>query len=185
AFELGRSFVRPEYQRHYAPLLLLWKGIAKCIEKRPECPVLFGAVSISSDYHPLSRALIMNFMTGRMSGELAEHVKARRSYRRPMVLPKHIKQLNSLVSTLDELSATVSDLERDGKGVPVLLRHYLKIGGQFLGFNVDSSFSNALDGLIFADLRTVPGPMLERCMGKTGAAAFRAWHSDPAAKLTL
>src|SRR5580700_8336398 len=26
ALELGRSFVRPEYQRQYAPLLLLWKG---------------------------------------------------------------------------------------------------------------------------------------------------------------
>jgi putative hemolysin len=185
AFEVGRSFVRPEYQRHYAPLLLLWKGIAKCIEMRPECPVLFGAVSISGDYHPLSRALILNFMTGRMSGDLAEHVKARHSPRRPMVLPKHIKQLNSLLNTLDELSATISDLETDGKGVPVLLRHYLKLGGQFLGFNVDASFSNALDGLIFADLRTVPGPMLERCMGRNGAAAFRAFHSDRRGKLTL
>ncbi len=29
ALELGRSFVRPEYQRQYAPLLLLWKGIAR------------------------------------------------------------------------------------------------------------------------------------------------------------
>lgn len=185
AFELGRSFVRPEYQRHYAPLLLLWKSIAKCIERRPECPVLFGAVSISSDYHPLSRALIMNFMTGHMSCELADHVKARRGYRRPMVLPKHIKQLNSLVSTLDELSSTVSDLERDGKGVPVLLRHYLKLGGQFLGFNVDANFSNALDGLIFADLRMAPAPMLDRCMGRSGAAKFRAWHESTSSKAEL
>lgn len=185
AFELGRSFVRPAYQRHYAPLLLLWKGIAKCVERRPECAVLFGAVSISSDYHPLSRALIMNFMTGHMAPELAEHVSARRSYRKPMVLPKHIKHLNSMLNTLDELSATVSDLERDGKGVPVLLRHYLKLGGQFLGFNVDSNFSNALDGLIFADLRTAPGPILDRCMGRAGAAAFRAWHSKSAPAFTL
>lgn len=185
AFELGRSFIRTEYQRHYAPLLLLWKGIAKCIEQRPDCPVLFGAVSISSDYHRLSRALIVNFMTGHMAGELAEHVAARKSYRRPMVLPKHIKQLNSLVNSLDELSATVSDLEKDGKGVPVLLRHYLKLGGQFLGFNVDSRFSNTLDGLIFADLRTAPAPMLERCMGRSAAAAFRAWHQLPDAKRTL
>ncbi len=27
ALELGRSFIRPEYQRQYAPLLLLWKGM--------------------------------------------------------------------------------------------------------------------------------------------------------------
>lgn len=179
AFELGRSFIRSEYQKHYAPLLLLWKGIARCVERRPECPILFGAVSLSSDYHPLSRALIVNFMTGRMATDLAEHVKARRSYRGPVVLPKHIKQLNYLVNTLDELSATVSEIESDGKGVPVLFRHYLKLGGQFLGFNVDPNFSNTLDGLILADLRTAPAAMLDRCMERSGAAAFRAWHSLP------
>ncbi len=43
ALELGRSFVRPEYQRQYAPLLLLWKGIARFVAAHPETPVLFGA----------------------------------------------------------------------------------------------------------------------------------------------
>ena len=27
ALEVGRSFVRPEHQRNYASLMLLWKGI--------------------------------------------------------------------------------------------------------------------------------------------------------------
>ena len=53
ALELGRSFVRPEYQRQYAPLLLLWKGIARFVAARPETPVLFGAVSISNEYSSL------------------------------------------------------------------------------------------------------------------------------------
>src|SRR5208283_345467 len=34
--ELGRSFVRLEYQRLYAPLLLLWKGIARFVARYPE-----------------------------------------------------------------------------------------------------------------------------------------------------
>src|SRR5437899_4529059 len=50
ALELGRSFVRPEYQRQYAPLLQLWKGIARFVASRPQTPVLFGAVSISNEY---------------------------------------------------------------------------------------------------------------------------------------
>jgi hypothetical protein len=39
ALELGRSFVRPEYQRQYAPLLLLWKGIARLLatQRRFRC----------------------------------------------------------------------------------------------------------------------------------------------------
>jgi hypothetical protein len=39
-----------EYQRQYAPLLLLWKGIARFVAAHPETPVLFGAVSISNEY---------------------------------------------------------------------------------------------------------------------------------------
>jgi len=50
ALELGRSFIRPEYQRQYAPLLLLWKGIARLLATQAKIPVLFGAVSISNDY---------------------------------------------------------------------------------------------------------------------------------------
>ena len=50
ALELGRSFVRTEYQKQFAPLLLLWKGITRFIQRRPEAPVMFGAVSISNEY---------------------------------------------------------------------------------------------------------------------------------------
>lgn len=47
AVELGRSFVVPEYQKNYVPLLLLW-GITRVVQRRPKAPVLFGAVSISN-----------------------------------------------------------------------------------------------------------------------------------------
>ncbi len=58
ALELGRSFVRPEYQRSYSPLLLLWKGIGSYIAREPRYRTLFGPVSISRDYSDLSRSLI-------------------------------------------------------------------------------------------------------------------------------
>ena len=38
---------------------------------------------------------------------------------------------------LEEMSSSISEIEGDGKGVPVLLRQYLKIGGELLAFNVD------------------------------------------------
>ncbi len=42
---------------------------------------------------------------------------------------------------LDELSQPITDVEADGKGLPILLRQYAKIGGKLLGFNVDRKFS--------------------------------------------
>lgn len=38
ALELGRSSVRRQYQRHYVPLLLLWKGIARFVAAHPVSP---------------------------------------------------------------------------------------------------------------------------------------------------
>src|SRR5882672_2633379 len=55
AIELGRSFIRAEYQRSFAPLMLLWRGIGRYIVRVPDYAVLFGAVSISNDYDPSSR----------------------------------------------------------------------------------------------------------------------------------
>jgi putative hemolysin len=176
AIELGRSFIRREYQKHYAPLLLLWKGIAKVAQRHPDCPVLFGAVSISSDYHSLSRTLIVNFLNGHIADNMAGWIKPRRGFRSSKFVPKSVQDLTHLLNNIEELSASVQDIESDGKGLPVLIRQYLKIGGKLLGFNVDPSFSNALDALVMADLRTASPAMLDRCMGRAGAAEFRAYH---------
>ena len=63
ALELGRSFIHLDYQRQYAPLLVLWKGIGTYIVRHPETPVLFGAVSISADYSLASRELLTSYLS--------------------------------------------------------------------------------------------------------------------------
>jgi len=183
ALELGRSFVTPQYQRHYAPLLLLWKGIARLITMRPEVPVLFGAVSISNDYSPISRELIFSFFEERMQEEkLARLIEARRPFRplplRRRVCPETCRNLRDP----EDLSRQIHDFESDGKGLPVLLRQYVKIGGKLMAFNVDRKFSNVLDGLVVVDLRKTEPEMLERYMGREAAARFFQAQSEVVAQ---
>jgi hypothetical protein len=78
---------------------------------------------------------------------------------------------------LDELSQPINDVETVGKGLPILLRQYAKIGGKLLGFNLDRKFSNVLDGLVVVDLRQTEPAMLERYMGREGAMRFRQVHA--------
>jgi hypothetical protein len=78
---------------------------------------------------------------------------------------------------VDDLSKLIADLESDGKGVPILVKQYLKTGGRLLACNVDRHFADALDALIVVDLRTATAPLLERYLGKSGAQVFTAWHS--------
>jgi putative hemolysin len=177
ALELGRSFVRPEYQRQYAPLLLLWKGIARLVAMHPELPVLFGAVSISNDYNRASREMIYRFFEWRMQhDELSGMIKPRRPFRPARLRPWDCGAMSCGLRHLEDLSQPITDVEVDGKGLPILLRQYAKIGGRLLGFNVDRKFSNVLDGLVVVDLRQTESSVLERYMGREGAARFRKQH---------
>jgi putative hemolysin len=177
ALELGRSFVRPEYQRQYAPLLLLWKAIARFVALRPQTPVLFGAVSISNAYNHASRELIYSFFESRKQGDaLAGLVTPRRPFRPGRLRKWDCRALCHALRDLDELSQPIADVEVDGKGLPILLKQYAKVGGKLLGFNVDRQFSDVLDGLVVVDLRQTDPTVLERCMGRENMAAFRRYH---------
>jgi putative hemolysin len=177
ALELGRSFVRPEYQRQYAPLLLLWKGIARLVATHPEIPVLFGAVSISNDYNEASREMIYRFFEARMmEDDLAGLIEPRRPFRPGFLRRSDCRSMCRALRDLDELSQPITDIEADGKGLPILLRQYAKIGGKLLGFNVDRKFSNVLDGLVVVDLRQTESAVLERYMGREAAVNFRKLH---------
>ena len=180
ALELGRSFVRPEYQRQYAPLLLLWKGIARLLATHAGTPVLFGAVSISNDYSEASREMIYRFFESRMQeDELAGLLEPRRPFRPAGLRRWDCRAMCHALHDLEELSQPIIDVEADGKGLPILLRQYARIGGKLLGFNVDRKFSNVLDGLVVGDLRKTEPAVLERYMGKEAAARFREKHKLP------
>jgi putative hemolysin len=177
ALELGRSFVRQEYQRQYAPLLLLWKAIARFVALHPETPVLFGAVSVSNAYNRASRELIYSFFEARMRGdELADLVKPRRPYRQARMGRWDCRAVCRVLRDVDELSEPIADVEIDGKGLPILLKQYSKVGGRLLGFNVDRKFSNVLDGLVVVDLRRTESAVLDRYMGRPAATEFRHFH---------
>lgn len=177
AIELGRSFVRPEYQRQYAPLLLLWKGIARMVALHPESPVLIGAVSVSNDYSSASRDMIYRFFEARMEGdELAAMVEPRRPFRPNRLRKWDCRAMCRALRDLDQLSQPITDVEGNGKGLPVLLRQYDKMGGRLLGFNVDRSFSDVLDGLVTVDLRKTEPALLKRYMGREGVTRFRQYH---------
>jgi putative hemolysin len=67
------------------------------------------------------------------------------------------------LKNLDDLSNCVSSLESDRKGIPVLLKHYLRLGARAVAFNVDPSFSNVVDVLMVLNVNDAPSGFLRRC----------------------
>ena len=125
AMELGRSFVRPEYQRLYSPLLLLWKGISRLLA--------------------ISYARSRTVWRGQHQQRLQQCIAGNDlSLFRIAVQEDKLtcwSNLDGLFVRLDcapgtaapcamrcviwELSGPIADVEKDGKGLPIL-RQYAK-----------------------------------------------------------
>src|SRR5262249_54515693 len=137
ALELGRSFVAGAYQKHYSALLLLWKGIGEFVARHPHYRFLIGPVSISARYSDSSHRLLMEFLRqNHFAADLAALVDGVNPKRQ--IAPPDASTL--VPQTIDEVNRLVATAEGDGHGVPVLLRQYLRLNAQLLGFNVDPAF---------------------------------------------
>lgn len=180
AMEMGRSFIAPEYQRTPAALGLVWKGIGNFVVRNPQYKTLFGPVSINPEYSKISRDLIIQYLKKRKNDdELSALVKARRPPRRLRIKGNELKAMLAGVRDIEDISALVSEIESDHKGVPVLLRHYLRMNGNLLSFNIDPDFGQCLDGLIVVDLTRSEHKLLRVYLGVEGARSFLRYHGVP------
>ncbi len=172
ALELGRSFVRAEYQKTHNALLLLWRGIGAFVARHPQYRFLFGPVSISARYSDASRALLIEFLRQHnLDRELADLVEAATPARFTAPTDGLVAQ------SLEEVNRLLARSERDGKGMPVLLRQYLNLNARLIAVNVDRDFADAVDALMVVDLTTLSPIMLQRYLGKRGSADFLAFHT--------
>ncbi len=177
AVEMGRSFIIKAYQRHLASLPLLWKGIAHWIARNPHYKKLFGPVSISKDYSSLSRKMIVEFLQdNRMHPNLASYVKPRNPFRYMRTRRMMREFISADLENVDDCSALISSLETDGKGIPTLLKHYLKLNATLLSFNVDKDFASVVDGLIMVDFTETDPRLLAKYMGDTNCREYLALH---------
>jgi putative hemolysin len=172
AIELGRSFIRPEYQRAFAPLLLLWRGVLTFVAQHPKYTVLFGPVSISHNYRPAARNLLITYLKMRCYDDaLSKLVSAR--------LPPKIKRAEYLhpdysdfLASETDVYAAINEIEEDQREMPILIHQYLKLEGRIVAFNVDPDFGTVVDGLIYVDLLKTPAKNITRYMGREAYQAY-------------
>jgi hypothetical protein len=143
--------------------------------------MLFGPVSISRDYSDLSRHLIATtLLQHSQAKDLALMVKPRHPANLKPVRVRGcgLSQRPICFQDFKEVCSVIADVEFKQRDVPVLLRHYLNLGGQILAFNIDRTFGSVMDGLIVVDLTQTDRKTLQRYLGPEGAAAFLAQHES-------
>lgn len=160
--ELGRSWIRKEYQQKPLPLFLLWKGILKYLLDNPQYRYMFGPVSISNNFSRFSKSLIVDYITkNHFDYELAHYVKPKNKFKADLT-PIDKDLLVESSETLKDLDSLIADIENTHIKIPVLLRQYLNLNAKIICFNIDPKFSDCLDGFLVVDTQNIPAEMLEK-----------------------
>jgi putative hemolysin len=160
SLELGRSWIRKEYQQKPLPLFLLWKGILKFLIDNPRYRYLIGPVSISNSFSKFSKSLIVDYITrNHFDHEMAEYVKPRKQFKVDFS-SIDAELLLTGEDSLKSLDNLISELEVRNMKVPVLLRQYISLNAKIICFNIDPKFADCLDGFLVLDLQKVPQEIL-------------------------
>lgn len=162
SLELGRSFIVEEYQRKPMSLFLLWKGILYFQIRNPEYRYMIGPVSISNEFSKFSKNLIVEYLKQYYyNAKLAQYIYPRKEYivEGDYKVDKAIF-LENAEKDVSRIDAIIKDVEQK-YSMPVLLKKYLSLGAQLIGFNIDPKFNDALDGLILVDIYNIPVNVIE------------------------
>ncbi|MEM1264360.1 MAG: GNAT family N-acyltransferase [Pseudomonadota bacterium] len=159
ALELGRSFVAPEYQRSRHALDFLWRGIGGYLRAYPDFGTLYGTVSLTTQYDAVSVAMMCDALI-----DATPTVRPRLST--PMPLPAEWYRLRHRQTVdIGLLNALIASREADGKGLPVLLRHYAALGASFHAVGIDPNFAGTPGLLLSVNLATLPESKRRRYIG--------------------
>lgn len=170
ALELGRSFVHPDFQRSPILLSLLWRGVGAWLVRNPQVRTLLGPVSIDRRYREASIQLMAGHLLLRqLAPDLARLVEPIT----PLALDLEHAARGGVLPDVEALDRAVAREEGDGRGIPVLLRQYLKLGAKVLSLNVDPDFANVVDAFISVDLDRAEPRRLRRFMGE---AEHEGWQ---------
>lgn len=154
--ELGRSFITQEYQKKSLPLSLIWKGILYILLSNPNYRYLLGPVTISGNFTDTSKLLIVNHLKKYYLDEnIAKGVIPTTGLKK-LDLKSFDSSKYEGISSIENIDKLVYDIESKRMAMPILIKKYLLLNSNIIGFNVDTDFNNSLDALTLLDVTCVP-----------------------------
>ena len=154
--EMGRAYISIDYQQKPLPLFLLWRGIVHVCLRNPEHKFLMGGVTISDKFSEFSKSLMIEFMRSHYyDAAVAQYVHPKNEFK--VHLKERDKNLffEEMDSDLNKLDKIIDDLEPEMR-LPVLIKKYIKQNAKVIAFNVDPTFNDAIDGLMYIRISDLP-----------------------------
>ncbi|MCY7294644.1 lysophospholipid acyltransferase family protein [Alteromonas sp. a30] len=153
--EMGRSFLTPEYQRSFHGLYLLWRGIGAFCGKFPQYRYLYGTVSLSKLFDKRSIAIIKAALV-----EETDNVSPKHDF--DFALHPEIQAFHQDYHLRSHMSSFLQAIETDGKDIPILLKHYMKLNANFHALGVDKNFADTPGLLLSVHLPSAPQKLVSK-----------------------
>lgn len=177
--EMGRAYIRQEYQQKPLPLFLLWRGIVHVCLRNPDHKFLMGGVSISNKFSEFSKSLMIEFMRSNYyDSAVAQYITPRNEYK--VKLRDRDKHLffEEMESDLNKLDKIIDDLEPELR-LPVLIKKYIKQNAKVIAFNVDPNFNDAIDGLMYIRISDLPESTIKPVLEEMSEQIRKEQENNP------
>jgi putative hemolysin len=159
SIEMGRAFIIKSYQQKPLPLFLLLKGIYQITKKYPHFTYLIGPASLSNDFCRYSKSLMVEFLLDTYGDKkFSAYVKPKKKFIPRLDAYGHDICKSGNIRLVEKL---VEEMQPNGLKMPVLIKKYLRINAKTLNANVDPSFNNAIDILMYIPTRNINGKLFE------------------------
>ena len=176
--EMGRAYISSDYQQKPLPLFLLWRGIVHVCLRNPEHKFLMGGVSISDKFSEFSKSLMIEFMRSHYyDSAVAQYIHPKHDFK--VKLKERDKNLffDEVESDLNKLDKIIDDLEPEMR-MPVLIKKYIKQNAKVISFNVDPSFNDAIDGLMYIRISELPESTIKPVLEEMSEQIRREENND-------
>lgn len=176
--EMGRAYISCEYQQKPLPLFLLWRGIVHVCLRNPGHKFLMGGVSISDKFSEFSKSLMIEFMRSNYyDSAVAQYIHPKHEFK--VKLKDRDKNLffDEVESDLNKLDKIIDDLEPEMR-LPVLIKKYIKQNAKVISFNVDPSFNDAIDGLMYIRISELPESTIKPVLEEMSEKIRREENND-------
>ena len=155
--EMGRAFIRDEYQQKPMPLFLLWKGIVHVTLRYPQYKYLMGGVSISNQFSDFSKSLMIEFMKSHYYDPyIAQYIRPKKEYKVKLKDGDKDFVFDASKADMQKFDKIIDEIEPGILRIPVLIKKYVKQNARLVAFNVDPKFNNAIDGLMYIKVADIP-----------------------------
>lgn len=162
--ELGRSFVQPKYWGKRS-LDYLWFGLGAFLRENPQFQYLFGPVSISNSM-PATAKDLMVYLYKLYFGETTPEASSRNPYLLTASVQQQLQAKFCGTDYQKDFKLLKSMLSNMNTNVPTLYKQYCDLcepgGVKFQDFNVDTNFSDCIDGLILVETNKIKRKKRER-----------------------